>query len=85
MLCWAAPTIPRQLILARPKVIPSWEVVQTLVEENILVGERGNYRVEKAPTDLHIRPPCTVLSAIDRLAADGKTFADPGGDGPGVP
>ena len=45
------------------------EVVQTLAEEGVLLGERGDYRLEKAPTELHISPTVQgVLAArIDRL------------------
>ncbi len=32
------------------------EVVQTLAEEGVLSGARGNYRLAKAPTELHIPP-----------------------------
>ncbi|WP_137890639.1 adenylate/guanylate cyclase domain-containing protein [Ramlibacter sp. 2FC] len=45
------------------------ELVQTLVEEGALRGERGHYRLEKIPTALHI--PTTVqgvlAARIDRL------------------
>ena len=52
------------------------EVVQTLAEEGALSGERGQYRLEKAPTELHISPTVQgVLAArIDRLAADEKAL-----------
>ena len=52
------------------------EVVQTLAEEGVLSGERGNYRLEKAPTELHISPTVQgVLAArIDRLAPDEKAL-----------
>jgi predicted ATPase len=42
----------------------------------VLVGERGNYRLEKAPTELHISPTVQgVLTArIDRLAPAEKAF-----------
>jgi predicted ATPase len=50
------------------------EVVQTLAEEGVLQGERGSYRVEKVPTELHI--PVTVqgllAARIDRLPAAEK-------------
>jgi len=50
------------------------EVVQTLVEEKVLVGERGRYRLEKPLTALHI--PLTVqgvlAARIDRLTAEEK-------------
>jgi predicted ATPase len=51
-------------------------VVQTLAEEGVLVGERGHYRLEKAPTELHISPTVQgVLTArIDRLAAAEKAL-----------
>jgi len=66
----------KQLILVKTEGNPFFmeEVVQTLVEEKVLGGERGNYRVEKAPTDLHISPTVQgVLTArIDRLATDEK-------------
>ena len=50
------------------------EVVQTLAEEGRLIGERGNYRLEKTPTELHISPTVQgVLAArIDRLTAEEK-------------
>ncbi|MDF3834760.1 adenylate/guanylate cyclase domain-containing protein [Cupriavidus basilensis] len=45
------------------------EVVQTLIEEQVLRGERGHYRLEQIPTALHI--PTTVqgvlAARIDRL------------------
>ncbi len=52
------------------------EVVQTLTEERVLLGERGNYHLGKAPTELHISPTVQgVLAArIDRLAADEKAL-----------
>jgi predicted ATPase len=50
------------------------EVVQTLAEEGVLRGERGSYRVEKVPTELHM--PATVQAVlaarIDRLPAEEK-------------
>ncbi len=61
----------KQLILSKTEGNPFFmeEVVQTLVEENALVGQPGSYRIEKAPQMLHI--PTTiqgVLAArIDRL------------------
>src|SRR4029077_20738330 len=44
------------------------EVVQTLAEEAVARGERGPYRLEPPPTELHISPPVQgVLAArIDR-------------------
>ncbi len=52
------------------------EVVQTLVEEDALIGDRGHYRLETAPAALHI--PQTVqgilAARIDRLSVEEKTF-----------
>ncbi|MCO4887899.1 AAA family ATPase [Cupriavidus sp. WGtm5] len=59
------------LILSKTEGNPFFmeEVVQTLVEENVLLGQSGGYRIEKAPLDLHI--PTTVqgvlAARIDRL------------------
>ena len=68
----------KQLILAKTEGTPFFmeEVVQTLEEEGVLSGARGNYRLEKAPTELHISPTVQgVLAArIDRLAPDEKTL-----------
>ena len=68
----------KQLILAKTEGTPFFmeEVVQTLAEEGVLRGERGQYRLEKAPTELHISPTVQgVLAArIDRLAADEKAL-----------
>ncbi len=52
------------------------EVVQTLAEEGALSGERGNYRLEATPPELHISPTVQgVLAArIDRLAPDEKAL-----------
>src|SRR5262245_12850734 len=62
----------KQLILAKTEGTPFFmeEVVQTLAEEGVLSGERGQYRLEHAPTELHISPTVQgVLAArIDRLA-----------------
>jgi predicted ATPase len=50
------------------------EVVKTLAEEGVLAGERGRYRLEKSPGELHI--PATVqgvlAARIDRLPAEEK-------------
>src|SRR5262249_55571573 len=68
----------KQLILDKTQGTPFFieEVVQTLVEEQVLAGDRGNYRGEKAPTELHISPTLQgVLAArIDRLAVEEKEF-----------
>src|SRR5262249_16732305 len=66
----------KQLILEKTEGTPFFleEVVQTLVEEGVLRGERGRYRLEMTPTALHIAPTVQgVLAArIDRLATDEK-------------
>jgi hypothetical protein len=68
----------KQLILEKTEGNPFFmeEVVQTLAEERVLVGERGNYRLEKAPTTLHI--PTTVqgvlAARIDRLPTKEKAL-----------
>jgi class 3 adenylate cyclase/predicted ATPase len=68
----------KQLILEKTEGTPFFmeEVVQTLAEEGVLIGERGHYRIEKAPTELHISPTVQgVLTArIDRLASEEKGF-----------
>jgi class 3 adenylate cyclase/predicted ATPase len=50
------------------------ELVQTLAEEGVLAGERGRYRLERSPGELHI--PATVqgvlAARIDRLPAQEK-------------
>ncbi|WP_042885460.1 adenylate/guanylate cyclase domain-containing protein [Cupriavidus necator] len=50
------------------------EVVKTLLEENVLLGQAGSYRIEKPPLDLHI--PTTVqgvlAARIDRLSVAQK-------------
>jgi class 3 adenylate cyclase/predicted ATPase len=74
----ASLTALKPLILEKTEGTPFFmeEVVQTLAEEGVLVGERGQYRLEKAPTALHISPTVQgVLAArIDRLAAEEKEF-----------
>src|SRR5437867_12940299 len=68
----------KQLILDKTEGTPFFmeEVVQTLVEEGVLSGERGQYRLAHAPAELHISPTVQgVLAArIDRLAADEKAL-----------
>jgi class 3 adenylate cyclase/tetratricopeptide (TPR) repeat protein len=68
----------QRLILERAEGTPFFmeEVVQTLAEEGVLSGERGQYRLERVPTDLHISPTVQgVLAArIDRLAPDEKAL-----------
>ncbi len=66
----------KQLILAKTEGNPFFmeEVVQTLAEENALLGQPGNYKVDKAPLTLHI--PATVqgvlAARIDRLPVPQK-------------
>ncbi len=66
----------KQLILAKTEGNPFFmeEVVQTLAEENALVGQPGHYRIDKAPLALHI--PTTVqgvlAARIDRLQVPQK-------------
>ncbi|HKR40449.1 MAG TPA: adenylate/guanylate cyclase domain-containing protein, partial [Paraburkholderia sp.] len=68
----------KQLILEKTEGNPFFmeEVVQTLVEESVLLGKPGRYRIEQPPVALHI--PTTVqgvLSArIDRLPAAEKAL-----------
>jgi class 3 adenylate cyclase/predicted ATPase len=68
----------KQLILEKTEGNPFFieEVVQTLAEEGLLMSERGNYRLEKAPAALHISPTVQgVLTArIDRLAPAERAF-----------
>jgi class 3 adenylate cyclase/predicted ATPase len=68
----------KPLILEKTEGTPFFmeEVVQTLVEERTLLGERGSYRLEKAPAELRISPTVQgVLTArIDRLAPEEKAF-----------
>src|SRR5438034_2164497 len=68
----------KQLILEKTEGTPFFmeEVVQTLAEEGVLVGEQGQYRVESAPTELHISPTVQgVLAArIDRLGLEEKAL-----------
>src|SRR5262249_52850204 len=48
----------QQLILTKTEGTPFFmeEVVQTLAEEGVLSGERSQYRLEHAPSELHISP-----------------------------
>ena len=68
----------KRLILEKTEGTPFFmeEVVQTLAEEGVLSGERGSYRLEKVPAELHI--PTTVqgvlAARIDRLAPGEKTL-----------
>ena len=66
----------KPLILDKTEGTPFFleEVVQTLVEEGVLTGERGRYRREQDTTDLQI--PATVqgilAARIDRLTSEEK-------------
>uniref|UniRef100_UPI003F499F2B adenylate/guanylate cyclase domain-containing protein n=1 Tax=Cupriavidus necator TaxID=106590 RepID=UPI003F499F2B len=66
----------KHLILSKTEGNPFFmeEVVQTLAEENTLLGLPGSYRIEKAPLALHI--PTTVqgvlAARIDRLSVPQK-------------
>jgi class 3 adenylate cyclase/predicted ATPase len=66
----------KSLILQKTEGTPFFmeEVVQTLAEEGVLRGDRGNYHLAQAPTALHISPTVQgVLAArIDRLSRDEK-------------
>ena len=68
----------KALILERTDGTPFFmeEVVQTLAEEGALIGERGTYRLETTPAELHISPTVQgVLAArIDRLTGEEKTL-----------
>ena len=61
----------KQQVLAKTEGTPFFmeEVVQTLVDEDVLKGERGNYHLAQPVTDLRISPTVQgVLAArIDRL------------------
>ncbi|WP_349606457.1 adenylate/guanylate cyclase domain-containing protein [Cupriavidus sp. DF5525] len=66
----------KQLIRSKTEGNPFFmeEVVQTLAEEGALLGQPGNYRIDKAPPVLHI--PTTVqgvlAARIDRLPVPQK-------------
>ncbi|MFJ4291113.1 adenylate/guanylate cyclase domain-containing protein [Cupriavidus sp. NPDC089707] len=66
----------KPLILAKTEGNPFFmeEVVQTLAEENALLGQPGHYRIDKAPVAMHI--PTTVqgvlAARIDRLPVPQK-------------
>jgi hypothetical protein len=68
----------KPLILGKTEGTPFFieEVVQTLAEEGVLTGDRGNYCLVKSPTEIHISPTVQgVLAArIDRLASDEKAL-----------
>jgi predicted ATPase len=66
----------QSLILEKTEGNPFFmeELVQTLAEEGALIGERGSYRLERSPSELHV--PATVqgvlAARIDRLPAEEK-------------
>ena len=68
----------KQLIVERTEGTPFFmeEVVQTLVEEGGLGGERGSYSLQTTPQELHI--PATVqgilAARIDRFAPEEKAL-----------
>jgi class 3 adenylate cyclase/predicted ATPase len=66
----------RTLILEKTEGNPFFmeEAVQTLAEEKVLSGERGNYRLEKPAGELRIPPTVQVAlaSRIDRLGSEAK-------------
>ncbi len=72
----ASLTALKPLVLEKTEGTPFFveEVVQTLAEEGVLRGGRGNYSLEATPTELHISPTVQgVLAArIDRLTAEEK-------------
>ncbi len=80
----------KQLILEKTEGNPFFieEVVQTLVEEKLLLGEPGRYRIEQTPAALHIpttvqgvlaaridRLPVAQKELLQTLAVIGKEFA----------
>jgi class 3 adenylate cyclase len=69
-------TVLKSLILEKTEGTPFFmeEVVQTLAEEGVLSGERGQYRLVQAPAEIHISPTVQgVLAArIDRLSQEEK-------------
>ena len=68
----------KQIILEKTEGNPFFmeEVAQTLIEERVLLGERGHYYLERTPSDLHIPTSVQdVLAArMDRLKASEKTL-----------
>jgi class 3 adenylate cyclase/predicted ATPase len=68
----------KQFILEKTEGNPFFmeEIVQALAEEKVLGGERGNYCLEKFPTELHL--PSTVqgilAARIDRLPPEEKAL-----------
>src|SRR5262245_42806483 len=68
----------KPLILEKTEGTPFFmeEVVQTLIEEGVLGGERGNFQLKKAQAASRLSPTVQgVLAArIDRLGADEKAL-----------
>jgi class 3 adenylate cyclase/predicted ATPase len=68
----------KQLILEKTEGTPFFmeEMVQTLVEEGVLAGERGHYQLTHHAPTLHIPPTVQgILAArIDRLVPDEKAL-----------
>ena len=68
----------KRLVLEKTQGTPFFmeEVVQTLAEEGVLSGERGQYRLVSAPAGIHLSPTVQgVLAArIDRLSAEEKAL-----------
>jgi predicted ATPase len=66
----------KQEVLTKTEGTPFFmeEVVQTLIDEHVLRGERGNYHLAQSITDIRIPPTVHgVLAArIDRLAPEEK-------------
>jgi class 3 adenylate cyclase/predicted ATPase len=68
----------KQLILEKTEGTPFFmeEVVQTLAEEGVLLGDRGHYRLTQHAPTLHV--PTTVqgvlTARIDRLSPEEKAF-----------
>lgn len=69
-------TLLKQHILSKTEGTPFFmeEVVHTLVEEQVLTGERRHYRLAQEVTDLHISPTIqgVIAGRIDRLAQEEK-------------
>jgi len=66
----------KRLLIERTEGNPFFleESVQTLVETNVLAGERGSYRLVKAPHNIEIPATAQAILAarIDRLSPDDK-------------
>src|SRR5207237_5250453 len=63
----------KSMILEKTEGTPFFmeEVVRTLAEEGVLSGDRGQYRLEHAPSERHVSPTVQggLAARIDRLAA----------------